>query len=69
MFVKNIEGCDKVDTRSSSPNRHWMIVFFGRVSSIYGQPGLDRYALGGPTDSYHLENGKVTLEGCCNAGC
>lgn len=64
--VKNIEGVEKVDNQiqvlplSSMDDR----VRLAEYRAIYGQPGLDRYALQAvPPIHIIVDNGKVTLEG------
>jgi len=64
--VKNIEGVEKVDNQiqvlpvSPMDDR----IRLAEYRSIYGQPGLDRYALQAvPPIHIIVHNGKVTLEG------
>jgi hyperosmotically inducible protein len=64
--VKRIEGVEKVDNQiqvlplSSVDDRIRLAVY----RAIYGQPGLDRYALQAiPPIHIIVDNGKVTLEG------
>ncbi len=64
--VKNVEGVEKVDNQIQvlplSPNDDKLRLAVYRA--IYGQPGLDRYALQAvPPIHIIMENGKVTLEG------
>jgi len=64
--VKQIEGVDKVDNQiqvlppSPMDDRSRLAVY----RAIYGQPGLDRYALQAvPPIHIIVDSGKVTLEG------
>ena len=64
--VKNIEGVEKVDNQiqvlPNSPMDDRIRI--AEYRSIYGQPGLDRYALQAvPPIHIIVDNGKVTLEG------
>lgn len=64
--VKDIEGVAKVvnniEVLPLSPNDDR--IRMGVFRAIYGQPGLDRYALGAvPPIHIIVKNGKVTLEG------
>src|SRR5450755_4305128 len=64
--VKRIEGVEKVDNQIQvlplSPMDDQLR--FAEYRSIYGHPGLDRYAMQAvPPIHIIIDNGKVTLEG------